>query len=142
MLLDLALALTIVLLVFAIVWPAVNRGTSPAQQAATALDIATLLRVDRSSASREGTAKGTRIDLARRVVIGSSGRQVRVPDDLAVEVTTTAPCSAGVQQFVIRFAPDGSSCGGIVVLKRGEQALAIRIHWLSGMIDVIALPRA
>lgn len=142
MLLDLALALTIVLLVFAIVWPAINRGTTPAQQAATAQDIATLLRVDRSSATREGTSKGTRIDLARRVVTGATGRQVRVPGDLAMEVTTTAPCSEGLQQFVIRFAPDGTSCGGFVVLRTGEQALAIRIHWLSGMIDVIALPRA
>jgi general secretion pathway protein H len=141
MLLDLALALTVVLLVFAIVWPAISRGTSPAQHAATALDIATLLRVDRSSASRDGVMKGTRIDLVRRMVTGTSGRQVRVPADLAMEVTTTTPCSEGVQQFVIQFAPDGSSCGGLLILKKGDSTLAIRIHWLSGMIDVVALPR-
>ena len=141
MLLDLALALTILLLLFAIVWPVVNRGTSAAQQSAIALDIATLLRVDRSSASRDGMSTGTRIDVSRRIITGSSGRQVYVPGDLAFEITTTAHCTEGAQRFVIVFAPDGSSCGGFVVLRKRERALAVRINWLSGMIDVIALPR-
>jgi general secretion pathway protein H len=142
MLLDLALALTILLLLFAIAWPLVDRGTSTAQQAATTLDIATLLRVDRSSATRDGIATGTRIDVARRTITGANGRQVRVPGDLAIEVTTTSQCIEGLQRFVILFAPDGSSCGGFVVLRKGEQALAIRINWLSGLIDVITLPKA
>jgi general secretion pathway protein H len=142
MLLDLALALTILLLLFAIAWPLAHRGTSAAQHAATALDIATLLRVDRSLAARDGISTGTRIDVGRRMVTSATGRQVRVPSDLALEVTTTAQCAEGLQQFVILFAPDGSSCGGFVVLRKGEHALAIRINWLSGMIDVIALPKA
>jgi general secretion pathway protein H len=142
MLLDLALALTIVLILFAVVWPLGNRGTSTAQQAATALDIATLLRVDRSSATTDGVPTGTRIDAGRRMVTGANGRQVRVPSDLAMEVTTTSQCIEGQQRFVIVFAPDGSSCGGFVVLRKGGYGLVIRVNWLSGMIDVIALPRA
>jgi general secretion pathway protein H len=140
LLLDLALALTILLLLFAICWP-VMRGTSSAQQAATALDIATLLRVDRSSATRDGLPTGTRIDLSRRLVTGATGRHVLIPSDIAIEVTTASHCIEAVQRFVILFAPNGSSCGGLVVLKKGDQALAIRINWLSGMIHVIALPK-
>ena len=141
MLLELVLALTIVLLMFAIAWPLAMRGTGPAQHSATALDIATLLRIDRSAAAKGGTSRGTRIDLARRTVTGANGRQVTVPEDIGIEVTTTANCIEGVQRFLIQFAPDGSSCGGFVVLRRGEQAVAIRINWLSGMIDVISLPK-
>jgi general secretion pathway protein H len=141
MLLDLALALTILLLLFAIAWPVINRGTSPAQQDAIALDIATLLRVDRSAAARDGISTGTRIDVSQRRITGAGGREVHVPNDVAFEVTTTTQCTEGVQRFVIMFAPDGRSCGGFVLLKKGERALAIRINWLSGMIDVIALPR-
>jgi general secretion pathway protein H len=142
MLLDLALALAILLLLFAVVWPLVDRGTSPAQQAATALDIATLLRVDRSSATRDGISTGTRIDVAGRTVTGANGRRVRVPGDLAMEVTTSPRCVEGLQRFVILFAPDGSSCGGFLVLKKGGQAFAIRINSLSGMVDVLKLPNA
>jgi general secretion pathway protein H len=142
MLLDLALALTIALLLFAVVWPWVNRGTSPAQQTATALDIATLLRVDRSLAARDGRPTGTRIDLTQRAVTGATGRRVTVPADIAVEVTTASPCIEARLRFVIMFAPDGTSCGGVVVLRKDAQVLVIRINWLSGMIDVVTLPKA
>jgi general secretion pathway protein H len=142
MLLDLALALTILLLMFAVVWPVVGRGTSNALQAATALDIATLLRTDRSSATRDGVPTGTRIDLSRRTFTGATGRRIEVPRDVAVEVTTGPRCIEGSQRFVVVFAPDGSSCGGVVVLRKGGQAYAIRINWLSGMIDVVNVPRA
>src|SRR5262245_27832961 len=111
MLLDLALALTIMLLVFAVVWPMVGQRTNNAQQAATALDVAVLLRNDRTAATRDGIPTATRIDLARRIVTGSAGRQVRVPGDIALELITGAPCIEGAQRFVIVFAPDGSSCG-------------------------------
>jgi general secretion pathway protein H len=142
MLLELALALTILLLLFAIVWPLIGRGTNTAQHGATAQDIATLLRSDRSAATRDGMSTGTRIDVAKRMVTSADGRHVRVPDDLAMEVTTTSQCSEGTQRFVILFTPDGSSCGAIVVLSKGRQALAVRVNWLSGMIDVITVPRS
>lgn len=142
MLLELALALTILLLMGAILWPIVGRGTSRAQQTATALDIATLLRLDRSTATLNGVATGTRIDLARRVVTGASGRQVSVPTDVAIEVVTAAGCVEGSQRFVIVFAPDGRSCGGVVALKKEGQVLVVRINWLSGMIDVVELPKS
>jgi general secretion pathway protein H len=141
MLLDMALALTILLIISAIVWPFV-RSTSSTQQAATALDIATLLRTDRSSAHNRGIPTGTRIDLDQRQITGSTGRRVAVPTDLAIEVTTGPKCIEGSQKFLIVFAPDGSSCGGVVTLSKRGQAYAIRINWLSGMIDVISLPKA
>jgi general secretion pathway protein H len=141
MLLDLALALTIALLLFAVVWPVVGRGTSSAQHAAVALDIATLLRVDRSFASSRGAPMGTRFDLARRRVTGATGRHVEVPGDIAITVTTAAQCMEGTQRFVIVFAPAGTSCGGVVALSKGGQTYAIKINWLSGMVDVVNGPK-
>jgi general secretion pathway protein H len=137
LLLDMALALTILLLLFAIIWPTFGGGTTTLQQSATALEIATLLRTDRTSASATGLPTSTHIDLGRRTVTGATGRRVDVPDDVALEVTTGAACMTAARQFVIVFYPDGSSCGGVVVLKRGSSAYAIRFNWLSGMIDVV-----
>lgn len=140
MLLDLALALTILLLLFAIAWPFVAPGTNSARQAAVALDIATLLRGDRSAAGNNGRSMATRIDLDRRVVASASGRRVLVPGDLAMTVTTGAGCMEGARRFILTFAPDGTSCGGVVLLSKGARSYAIRINWLSGMIDVVSTP--
>lgn len=136
MLLDLALALALLLLLFAVVWPLVGPGTNNARHAATALDIATLLRGDRSAASRLGRAVATRFDLARRTVTSARGRRIDLPGDLAITVTTGAPCMEGARRFAIRFAPDGTSCGGVVLLSKGAQNYAITINWLSGAVDV------
>lgn len=135
MLLDLALALTIVLLLFAVAWPVAGPGTSHARQAALALDIATMLRRDRSLASNQSQPRGTRFDLARRTVTSAAGRHIHVPRDVAMTITTGAPCMEGAQRFVILFAADGTSCGGVVTLSKGVRTYSIKINWLSGMVD-------
>jgi general secretion pathway protein H len=137
LLLDVVLALTIVLLVSAVAWPMLGRGTSSVAHAAVALDIATLLRADRSAAAERGAAAGTLFDLGKRTVKGASGRRVEVPADIAMSITTGAQCIAGAQRFAIAFAPDGTSCGGVIVLSKGAQSYSIRINWLSGMVDVV-----
>jgi general secretion pathway protein H len=137
MLLDVVLALTIVLLVYAVAWPMLGRGASSVEHAAIALDIATLLRADRGAAAERGAAAGTLLDLDRRTVTGASGRRVSVPDSIGMAVTTGVQCIAGARRFAIVFAPDGTSCGGVIVLSKGTQSYSIRINWLSGMVDVV-----
>jgi general secretion pathway protein H len=141
MLLDLTLALTLLMLLFALAWPVAGPGTNSARQAAIALDIATLLRSDRSAASSASRATGTRIDLGRRIVVSADGRRVDVPGDVAMTVTTGEQCVEGAQRFAIVFAPDGTSCGGVILLSKGARSYAIRINWLSGMIDVVDGPQ-
>lgn len=75
-------------------------------------------------------------------MIGATGRRVRVPIDLAIEVTTSPLCIEGPRRFLIVFAPDGSSCGGVVNLKKDRQIYAIHINWLTGMINVANVPKA
>lgn len=137
MLLDMVLALTVLLLLFAIAWPFLGSHTTSTQQAATALDIATLLRMDRALASKTGVATGTRIDLNQRILVGSNGRQIAIPADLTLEVLTGAACRHSASQFVIAFLPDGSSCGGIVSLAKNNRTYAVRFNWLTGLIDVV-----
>jgi general secretion pathway protein H len=136
MLLDLVLALTVVLLLSAVTWPMLGRGTGSVQQAAIALDIASLLRADRNAASESGNAMGTTFDLQGRTVQGASGWQIQLPPDIGIAVTTGNPCMVGARRFVIVFAPDGTSCGGEVALSSRAQTYTIRINWLSGLVDV------
>jgi general secretion pathway protein H len=137
LLLDMALALTILLLLVAIIWPTFGLGTATVFQSATALDIATLLREGRTTASQTGRPTSTRINLDQRTIIGASGRQIEVARDIALEVTTGTTCMTSVRRFIIVFSPDGRSCGGVIVLRRKDMAYAVRFNWLSGMIDVV-----
>jgi general secretion pathway protein H len=141
LLLDMALALTILLLLIAIIWPTFGRGTPTLLQSATALDIATMLREDRAIATRTGVSTHTYIDLDQRTVTGATGRRISVAGDMTLEVTTGAACRTGVRRFTIVFSPDGGSCGGVIVLKRRGVAYAVRFNWLSGMIDVVHADR-
>jgi general secretion pathway protein H len=137
MLLDMVLALTIVLLLFSIAWPLIGRNTTSTQQAAMALDIATMLRMDRSLASRTGVATGTRIALNQRLFVGSTGQQIVIPNDVALEVFTGTACRRSVSEFVIAFRPDGTSCGGIISLAKNNRTYAVRFNWFTGLIDVV-----
>ena len=137
LLLDMALALTILLLLYAIVWPTLGRGTTSLRQSALALEIANVLRSDRTTAGLVGSPISTHIDFNQRVVVGAGGRRVQIPDDIAVEVATGRGCAVAARQYVIVFSPDGGSCGGVIVLRKGSMAYAVRFDWLSGMIDVV-----
>jgi general secretion pathway protein H len=139
MLLDAILALSIALLLAIVIWPLVGARTAGAQIAAAALDITTLLRRDRTAASLQGRPSGTRFDLSRRLVTDATGRSVEIPRDASLEVMTAPQCADGQQRFLITFAPDGSSCGGVLTLREGSLAFRIRVNWLSGMIDVARL---
>jgi general secretion pathway protein H len=139
MLLDAILALSITLLLAIIIWPVVGARTTGAQVAATALDIATMLRRDRTAASLQDRPSGTRFDLSRKLVVDETGRSVEVPRDASLEIMTAPQCADGQQRFLISFAPDGSSCGGVFMLREGSLAFRIRVNWLTGMIDVAKL---
>lgn len=131
------LALTVLLLLFAVVWPFLGRNTTSSQQAATALDIATLLRMDRTAASKAGSTRSTRIYLNQRVLVGSNGRQIVIPNDLGLEVTTGTSCRRTANEFMIVFLPDGKSCGGVITLEKNHRSYAVRFNWLTGLIDVV-----
>ena len=128
LLLDMALALTVMLLLFAVVWPTLGGGTTNLQESATALDIATLLRFERTLAGQTGKPSHTRLDLDSRTLISADRRQVAIPNDLDFRVTTGAACMTSARRFVIVFAPDGTSCGGVIVLKKGGTAYAVRFN--------------
>ena len=142
LLLDMALALTIMLLLVAIIWPSFGSGTTVLQESATALDIATLLRGDRTAATRTGVPTSTRIDVDNRMLISASGRSVQVPADVGFEVVTGHACMTSRHRFLVVFSPDGSSCGGAIVVRKGGASYTIRINWLSGMIDVVYASRS
>lgn len=132
------LALTVLLLLFSVVWPQIaQRSRTPLLQAA-AIDVATVLRSTRTLAEAQNRPHMAVIDLRQRVVSNSAGQEARLPRDLTVSVNTARTCTKPAQRIEIVFAPDGSSCGGTIKIADESHAYLVLVNWLSGVIHVNA----
>jgi general secretion pathway protein H len=115
------------------------QGTTPARHAAYALEVAALLKTDRTEAARSGSEIATRIDVPERTVASSASRRVVIlPEDLNLEVLASDICLVAPGRFAIAFAADGRSCGAVIRISKGTVDWRIRINWLTGYVDVVA----
>jgi len=138
-LLDLVLALAVFAFIALVALPSMPHGTTPARHAAYALEVAAVLKSDRTTAARTGREVATRIDVAQRTVTGSAnGQVVMLPDDLSLDVVASDLCVAAPDRFAIVFAADGRSCGAVIRISKDTLAWRIRINWLTGFVDVVA----
>jgi general secretion pathway protein H len=126
-------------LILLLVLPSLPRGTTPARHGAYAVEIAALLKLDRSAAARSGREVATQVDVEkRRIASGATGRAVTLPRDMTLDVIASDLCVAGSGRFAIAFSADGRSCGAVIVLVKDERDWRIRVNWLTGFVDVIA----
>ncbi len=131
--------LAIIALVAAIVLPAIPRATSRARLEAYAVDVAALITQDRNAAVRRRAQIATRIDApARLIVSGATGRALRLPDDVAVDALLAARCGDRPAGGTIYFFPTGTSCGGVIALRRPGAGYQVRVNWLTGGVEVVA----
>jgi general secretion pathway protein H len=139
MLLDMVLAMAVLALIAFIAWPMIPRGTSAARHAGYALEVAAVLKNDRTAAARNAREVATRLDIAQRLITsGSGGRTIKLPRDLVLDVLTSDICASGQGRFAIAFAPDGRACGSVLRIAKGDRDWKVRVNWLTGQIDVVA----
>jgi general secretion pathway protein H len=139
-LIEMVCILAIIALVAAILLPEIPRGTSRAQLAAYALQIATVLTSDRDSAVRRRAVIATEIDApARRVRSGASGRIVRVPSDVQLDATLASRCNQREAGMAVVFFASGMSCGGVIALSRLGVGYQVRVNWFTGGVQIVAL---
>jgi general secretion pathway protein H len=139
-LLEMVCVLAIVGTLAAIIIPVLPRGTSRARLESFAIATAALLKADRNAAIRNGTEIATEVDAASRVIrSGASDRVVRIPDDVAFDTLLAARCDGIASRATIRFFSAGMSCGGAIALTRGGFGYEIRVNWLTGRVDIVAL---
>jgi general secretion pathway protein H len=137
--LDLVLAVAVFAFIVLLALPSLPQGTTPARHAAYALEVAALLKTDRTDAARHGRETATRIDVPARTIVSSASRQsVVLPEDLDLEVLASDICVTGPGRFAIAFAADGRSCGAVIRISKGTLDWRIRINWLTGYVDVVA----
>jgi general secretion pathway protein H len=138
-LLEIVCVLAIIALLAAIVLPAIPRSTSRARLEAYAVDVAALITQDRNAAVRRRAQVMTQIDApARLIVSGATGRVLRLPDDVAVDALLAARCGDRPAGGTIAFFAGGSSCGGVIALRRPGVGYQVRVNWLTGGVEVVA----
>jgi general secretion pathway protein H len=141
-LLEVVCVIAILAMVAAVALPWLPSGTSRARLESYAAATAALLKSDRNAALRRQAIVSTEVNTQSRFVrSGASGRTVSVPEDVAFEALLTNQCNGHSQASQIRFFPSGMSCGGVIALTRSDVGYQVRVNWLTGGIEVVALKR-
>jgi general secretion pathway protein H len=139
-LLEIVCVVAILAILAAIIVPALPRGTSRARLESYAIEMAALLKADRNAAMRRRTQIVTEVDaMSRSIRSGATSRAIRVPDDVTFDALLAARCNQRPAGSTIRFFSSGMSCGGAIALTRLGVGYEIRVNWLTGGVEVVAL---
>lgn len=130
--------LAIITLLAAILLPAIPLATSRARLEAYAMQVASLVTLDRNAAVRRRTQIRMQIDApARLVTSGATGQSVRLPADVTVSALVAARCGDRPSGGRIIFFASGMSCGGVIALARPGSGYQVRVNWLTGGVEVV-----
>jgi general secretion pathway protein H len=136
-LIETVCAMAIIGLIAAVLLPNIPRRTSRPRLEAYAVQVASLLKIDRNAAIGSQLPIATRIDAPSRTVRSGATREVlRVPDDVRFDSVLPRSCNNRTVGGEIDFFPSGMSCGGSIVLSRNDTGFEIQVNWLTGKVEV------
>ncbi len=137
-LVEMVCVIAIIAMLAAILLPHISRATSRPRLEGYAVETASLLKADRTAAMRRRVAIATQVDASERYLrSGSTGRILRVPDDVTFSATLPLRCNDRTAFSTISFFATGMSCGGTIVLSRLGAVYEIRVNWLTGGIEIV-----
>lgn len=138
-LLEMVCVLAIIGLIAAIALPRLATSTSQPRLEAYALEVAALLKADRSAALARGGSINALVDARDRLVrSGSRAEVARVPDDIVFDAFLPQRCNGRPALSSISFFGNGISCGGAIRLTHSGSGFEVRVNWLTGDIDIVA----
>ena len=138
-LLEMVCIIAIIAMMAAVLLPNIPHNTSRPRLEAYAVETASLLKSDRTAAIRQRAPVATQVDAgARSLRSGSTGRILRLPDDVVFEALLPSRCNGRPALSMISFFPNGISCGGTVTLSRLGTRYEIRVNWLTGGIEIVS----
>lgn len=137
-LVEMVCVIAIIAMLAAILLPHISRATSRPRLEGYAVETASLLKADRTAAMRRRVPIATQVDASERYLrSGSTGRILRVPDDVSFSATLPIRCNDRPAFSTISFFATGMSCGGTIVLSRLGAVYEIRVNWLTGGIEIV-----
>jgi general secretion pathway protein H len=98
------------------------------------------LRGARGRAIAANTPVLIAINGERRSVAVEGGPTIQVPPGLDLAAAAGPGGALGPKLVGLRFAPDGSSTGGRILLADGRRHTQIGVDWLTGRVSVTDVP--
>jgi general secretion pathway protein H len=142
-LIEMVCVLAIMALMAALVFPAIQPGTTPAEVDAYAMRIASLLKADRYAAMRSGSPVATLLNAhAKTVKSGAGSGWVQLPAGIGFDAVLAKRCSGVNTSSGIAFFPSGMSCGGVIALARPGLSVEIRVNWLTGGVEIVSAAKS
>jgi general secretion pathway protein H len=137
-LLETVCVVAIIAMLAAVLLPILPRETSRPRLEAYAVETASLLNADRTTAIRRRMAVATQVDAASRSIrSGASGHVVQIPNDVSIDAVLPQRCNDAPAYHTISFFATGMSCGGTIALSRPGAGYEIRVNWLTGGIEIV-----
>src|SRR5262245_25397578 len=136
-LLELIVALGIMALGLAVVFPYFNASRAGYQLRAAAYDVATQLRDARAAAQARNLDQAFIIDVGNRRTWIEGGAAPRVLSPrLAVDVEVPGGEQLAADLVRVRFFADGSASGGKLTARDGARRATITVNWLTGDVRI------
>ncbi|TAG49429.1 MAG: type II secretion system protein GspH [Betaproteobacteria bacterium] len=136
-LIELIAVVLIIGVIAALSPPFFSSGVTGAEHRAAARQVAQVLRFARTEAVAKRVDVGVEFDFeARTFQLADARKKSKLPEGIALELTTTAAETKDEKRGSIRFYPDGGSTGGRVTLKNKEREFRIDIDWLTGRVAI------
>ncbi len=140
-LLEMLLVLMLIGLMATMTAVSMRRGLAGARIQAAAGQLAAALRDSRLQAVAGGRSVDFMLDLDRRRYGIGSRTTTGLPAGLSLSMRYAVVTTRGLpgHQGRIRFFPDGSSSGGLIVLRQGRRQWQVDVSWLTGTVATRAL---
>ncbi len=143
-LIEVVIVLTIIILSVALVKPSLSRFSRAVELKVAAKKISSILRYCRSEAVNRGQVYQVLFDAGLREVkmksldsAGSSPKTYPLPEGINLKEVDVESPENDSDLPAIEFYPSGGSNGGTIVLdQQGGTAYKIRVHFLTGVVEI------
>ncbi len=137
-LLELLVVLAITGLVVALAPPMLPNVLDSLRVKQAARELSTALQLARGQAIARQDEVTLLLDVNERFyTIGKVSRQLTVPDDTYLVLTTATVEQVSEDSGRIRFFADGSSTGGRIEIRRAPHQYIIDVNWLTGRVSIM-----
>ena len=131
-LIEMLVVLTLIATISAVAVPYTKESGGKLRLRAVAQSVAALLQKEKYFAVSQNISRELTFDLKSRQLKASQGQSLLVlPNDMSVTFKTATNDSNG-NLAIIRFFADGGSTGGTITFARGNEAVTLKLNWLTG----------
>lgn len=135
---EMLVVLLILAVVTAVAIPRISASQVRQELRLEAAALKLALEDARIKAIRGSGSAAVSFDVERAVWWDWRGREKALKADTEIAVTVAESEVTSQRRGAVRFYLDGSSTGGVIVIRRGSQSVRIEVDWMTGRAHVVS----